>query len=75
MIPKSLFNSRNPPSKLAEKAQWKYIISVIPPNDIIPRVIYKIAKQLNMTNAAVLYDQSFGELHFKQPTFQIVYLF
>ena len=52
---------RKPPSKTAEVEQQKYIINVMSPNDIIPQLIYKVAQQLTMINAAVLFDESFGE--------------
>jgi ionotropic glutamate receptor len=40
--------------------QTKYLIQVMPPSDIIPQIVQLVASQQNMTNAAVLYDESFG---------------
>lgn len=32
----------------------------MPPTDIIPEVIRSIVQYMNITNAAILYDNSFG---------------
>lgn len=37
-----------------------YLIQVMPPSDIIPEVIRSIVEYMNITNAAILYDDSFG---------------
>lgn len=38
----------------------KYLLQVMPPADIIPEVIRSIVDFMNITNAAILYDESFG---------------
>lgn len=40
----------------------QYLLQVMPPSDIIPEVIRSIIVYMNITNAAVLYDESFGKL-------------
>lgn len=37
-----------------------YLLQVMPPADIIPEVIRSIVDFMNITNAAILYDESFG---------------
>lgn len=37
-----------------------YLLQVMPPTDIIPEVIRSIVEYMNITNAAILYDESFG---------------
>lgn len=37
----------------------------MPPGDIIPEVIRSIVKYMNITNAAILFDESFGILQGK----------
>ena len=45
--------------------QKKYLIQVRPPGDILPDIIRDLALTNNITNAAILYDSSFGgHLHF-----------
>ena len=45
--------------------QKKYLIQVRPPGDILPDIIRDLALVYNITNAAILYDSSFGgHLHF-----------
>ncbi|XP_015435363.1 PREDICTED: glutamate receptor ionotropic, kainate 2 [Dufourea novaeangliae] len=39
--------------------QLDYLVQVMPPADLIPEAVRKIAIQLNITNAAVLYDRNF----------------
>ncbi|XP_017881042.1 ionotropic receptor 25a isoform X2 [Ceratina calcarata] len=39
--------------------QQGYLIQVMPPSDLIPEAVRQIAIQLNVTNAAVLYDHNF----------------
>ncbi|KOC68268.1 Glutamate receptor, ionotropic kainate 3 [Habropoda laboriosa] len=39
--------------------QQSYLIQVMPPGDLIPEAVRQLAIQLNITNAAVLYDQNF----------------
>lgn len=41
--------------------QQKYLLQVMPPPDIIPEVIRSIAIHSNMSNAAILFDETFGE--------------
>lgn len=40
----------------------QYLLQVMPPADIIPEVIRSIIVYMNITNAAILYDESFGKL-------------
>ncbi|XP_043640733.1 ionotropic receptor 25a [Drosophila teissieri] len=42
-----------------DEAKQKYLLQVMPPADIIPQVIKSIVTYLNITNAAILYDDSF----------------
>ncbi|XP_033358670.1 ionotropic receptor 25a [Bombus vosnesenskii] len=39
--------------------QESYLIQVMPPTDLIPEVIRQLCIQLNITNAAILYDRNF----------------
>ncbi|KAK4002516.1 hypothetical protein OUZ56_004340 [Daphnia magna] len=39
--------------------QTKYLVQVMPPSDIIPQLIALVTSMQNMTNAAILYDDSF----------------
>lgn len=39
----------------------QYLLQVMPPSDIIPEVIRSIIVFMNITNAAILYDESFGK--------------
>lgn len=39
----------------------QYLLQVMPPSDIIPEVIRSIIVYMNITNAAILYDESFGK--------------
>ena len=39
--------------------QQGYLIQVMPPTDLIPQAIRELCIQLNITNAAILYDQNF----------------
>lgn len=38
-----------------------YLIQVMPPGDIIPEVVRSIVEYMNITNAAILYDETFGK--------------
>lgn len=42
----------------------QYLLQVMPPSDIIPEVIRSIIVYMNITNAAILYDESFGKLEY-----------
>uniref|UniRef100_A0A1A9WKV0 Ionotropic glutamate receptor C-terminal domain-containing protein n=1 Tax=Glossina brevipalpis TaxID=37001 RepID=A0A1A9WKV0_9MUSC len=37
----------------------KYLLQIMPPADIIPEVVRSIVRKMNITNAAVLYDNTF----------------
>ncbi|XP_076751604.1 ionotropic receptor 25a [Xylocopa sonorina] len=39
--------------------QQSYLIQVMPPGDLIPEAIRQLSIQLNITNAAILYDRNF----------------
>ena len=41
--------------------QNNYLIQVMPPGDIMPFISQLVVPTLNMTNAAILYDDSFSE--------------
>ena len=41
--------------------QKKYLIQVRPPGDVMPDAIRDMIMQLNITNAAILFDESFGK--------------
>lgn len=38
-----------------------YLLQVMPPADIIPMVVRSIIEYMNITNAAILHDESFGK--------------
>lgn len=38
----------------------------MPPSDIIPQLVALITSMQNMTNAAILYDDSFGKVEKEQ---------
>ena len=42
--------------------QEKYLIHIRPPGDVIPDAFREIVRLQNATNAAILYDDSFGEM-------------
>ncbi|XP_055858527.1 ionotropic receptor 25a [Episyrphus balteatus] len=42
-----------------DEKKSKYLLQVMPPADIIPEVIRSIVKYMNITNAAILYDETF----------------
>ncbi|XP_029051723.2 ionotropic receptor 25a [Osmia bicornis bicornis] len=39
--------------------QQGYLVQVMPPTDLIPEAVRRLAIQLNITNAAILYDHNF----------------
>lgn len=41
--------------------QEKYLIQIMPPADLIPEVVRSIVINQNISNAAILYDESFGK--------------
>lgn len=41
-----------------------YLLQVMPPADIIPEIIRSIAINTDMTNAAILFDETFGKCWF-----------
>lgn len=51
----------------------QYLLQVMPPSDVIPEVIRSIIIYMNITNAAILYDESFGEpkTHFNFPFYAL----
>lgn len=49
----------------ASNAQEKYLVQLMPPGDIITEVIRTIVSSQNITSAAIVYDDSFGN-HRKQ---------
>ncbi|NP_001273813.1 glutamate receptor ionotropic, kainate 4-like precursor [Musca domestica] len=42
-----------------EESKQKYLLQVMPPADIIPEVVRSIVRKMNITNAAILYDNTF----------------
>lgn len=40
--------------------QQKYLVQIMPPADLIPEVIRMIVLNQNISNAAILFDNSFG---------------
>lgn len=48
---------------LNDKKQ-NYLLLIMPPSDVIPEVIRSIIEFMNITNAAILYDESFGMTKF-----------
>lgn len=50
----------------------RYLLQVMPPSDIIPSVIRSIIVHRNMSNAAILFDKTFGKFvsfYCAQPVF------
>ena len=45
--------------------QEKYLIHIRPPGDVMPDAFREIVRLQNATNAAILYDDSFGEMLIK----------
>lgn len=41
-------------------AKSSYLLQVMPPVDMIPEVIRSIVQYMNITNAAILFDETFG---------------
>ena len=39
-----------------------YLVHIRPPGDVSPGIIRELISQQNITNAAILYDQSFGKI-------------
>lgn len=39
----------------------KYLLQIMPPSDLIPDVIRSIVIYMNMSDAAILFDDSFGK--------------
>lgn len=51
----------------------QYLLQVMPPSDIIPEVVRSIIVYMNITNAAILYDESFGkQTHIVLKTLKII---
>ncbi len=44
--------------------QEKYLIQLMPPGDILTEVIRTIVSTQNITSAAIMYDESFGNYVF-----------
>lgn len=44
-----------------DEQKRQYLLQIMPPLDIIPEIIRSIVIQMNISNAAVLYDDSFGK--------------
>lgn len=42
----------------------EYLIQICPPADIIPEIVRTIVLNQNITNAAILFDNSFGKYRF-----------
>ena len=42
-------------------AMQNYLVHVRPPGDVIPGIIREVISRQNITNAAILYDNSFGK--------------
>lgn len=43
-----------------DEEKKRYLLQVMPPADVIPEIIRSIVLQMNMTNAAILFDKTFG---------------
>lgn len=41
--------------------QQKYLVQIMPPADLIPEVIRQIVINQNISNAAILFDNTFGK--------------
>jgi len=53
--------------------QQKYLIQINPPADIIPEVIRSIVRAQNITDAGILFDDSFGKMILYHTTSLVVY--
>lgn len=42
-----------------EETKQRYLLQVMPPADLIPEVVRSIVRKMNITNAAILYDDTF----------------
>ncbi|XP_036327744.1 ionotropic receptor 25a [Rhagoletis pomonella] len=42
-----------------DESKQKYLLQVMPPADLIPEVVRSIVRKMNITNAAILYDDTF----------------
>jgi ionotropic glutamate receptor len=52
-------------------AQKNYLVQIRPPGDVITDVIREVISRMNITNAAILYDNSFGKIIFQQMCYYI----
>lgn len=43
-----------------DEKKRKYLLQIMPPVDVIPEVLRSIIKFMNISNAAILHDESFG---------------
>lgn len=43
----------------------EYLVQILPPADIIPEIVRTLVLNQNITNAAILFDNSFGEFQLK----------
>ncbi|XP_018787692.1 PREDICTED: ionotropic receptor 25a [Bactrocera latifrons] len=42
-----------------DESKQKYLLQVMPPADLIPEVVRSIVRKMNITNAAILYDDTY----------------
>ncbi|XP_053959026.1 ionotropic receptor 25a isoform X1 [Anastrepha ludens] len=42
-----------------DESKQKYLLQVMPPADLIPEVVRSMVRKMNITNAAILYDDTF----------------
>lgn len=47
--------------EITANSQESFLLQVMPPADMIPEVVRAIVQYVNITNAAILYDETFGE--------------
>lgn len=52
-----------------DESEMDYLIQIMPPADVIPEIVRTIVINQNITNAAILYDDSFGTLKLTIMTF------
>lgn len=44
-----------------DESEMEYLVQIMPPADLIPEIVRTIVLNQNITNAAILFDESFGK--------------
>lgn len=53
-----------------DENEKQYLIQILPPADVIPEIVRTIVLNQNITNAAILFDDSFGRRLFIRSQFE-----